>query len=316
MRDYAKVCPGFWTGETGRHLRQYGRDAQLVALYLITGPSANMIGLYILALPLLEHHTGLSRQGALEALRSLSEGGFCQYDEAAEEVWVPEMACYQVGPTLKKEDNQVKGVTRELQQFRKSRFFKEFLDRYGEAYHLNDHPDLKPLRSPSEGPCKPLRSQEQEQEQDLFAAGKPPHAKGKALRKKAAPAPRPRNPIFDAIAEATGLDPKTAGSSIGQAAATIEAAGYTAEDVRRFVEEAPRRFPWVKGNLTQSFIAQKIGVVRTPLPGEGAAAQTEEEYNAQLKADRQAEEGARALARTRGPISIKAARPLSGKEAG
>jgi hypothetical protein len=166
MRDFAKVCPSFWTGDTGRRLRQLGRDAQLVALYLVTGPSATMIGLYQLALPLLCHHTGLDEEGALEALRNLSEGGFAFYDAAAEEVWVPEMAAYQVGPALAKEDNRVKGVARELLQFRKSRFFGQFLRRYGEAYHLAGRPELKPLRSPSEGPCKCLRSQEQEQEKE------------------------------------------------------------------------------------------------------------------------------------------------------
>jgi len=50
MRDFAKVCGQFWIGETGRKLRAAGRDAQTVALYLITCPSANMLGLYYLPL--------------------------------------------------------------------------------------------------------------------------------------------------------------------------------------------------------------------------------------------------------------------------
>ena len=33
-------------------------------------------------------------EGASKALRSLSEGGFAHYDDAADEVWVPEMAAY------------------------------------------------------------------------------------------------------------------------------------------------------------------------------------------------------------------------------
>ena len=43
-RDYAIVTPQFWTGTTGREIRARGRDAQLVALYLMTSPHANMLG--------------------------------------------------------------------------------------------------------------------------------------------------------------------------------------------------------------------------------------------------------------------------------
>jgi hypothetical protein len=50
MRDYAKVAPTFWNGETGKKIRELGRDAQVVALYLITCPSSNWIGLYYLPL--------------------------------------------------------------------------------------------------------------------------------------------------------------------------------------------------------------------------------------------------------------------------
>jgi hypothetical protein len=258
VREFAKVCPGFWTGETGRLLRQRGRDAQLVALYLVTGPSANMIGLYHLALPLLCHHTGLSPDEALAALRALSEapseglgspfeapskggkGGFAYYDEATEEVWVPEMACFQIGPTLAQEDNRVKGVARELLQFRKSKYFNEFMRRYGEAYHLADRPELKPLGSPFEGASKPLRSQEQEQEiEQEFPMADELHANGTANGK-----PRKRNELWDAVVEITGADqtiPRAAGH-IGKVVKELKAARppYTPAEVRA-LPEAIRR---------------------------------------------------------------------------
>lgn len=97
MRDYAKVAPQFWTGTTGRALRAEGRDCQLLALYLITSPHATMIGLYYMPLPLLCHETGLSREGASKALRSLGALGFAHYDPERELVWVPEMARFQLG---------------------------------------------------------------------------------------------------------------------------------------------------------------------------------------------------------------------------
>src|SRR5437899_9218726 len=75
VREYAKVAPQFWTGETGKRIRALGRDAQVVALYLVSSPSSTMLGFYYLPIPTLCHEIGISRQGALKALRSLSEAG-------------------------------------------------------------------------------------------------------------------------------------------------------------------------------------------------------------------------------------------------
>lgn len=159
MRDYAKVSPRFWVGETGRAIRALGPECQVVALYLITSPHANMLGLYYLPLPFLAYETGLSLEGASEALRSLSEAGFCQYDEASEHVWVVEMARFQIGERLSQNDNQVKGVRRELANLSKTALVQAFTEKYAAAFHLE-------IESPSEAPSEPLRSQEQEQEQE------------------------------------------------------------------------------------------------------------------------------------------------------
>ena len=165
MRDYSKVAPQFWTGETGRKFRGDHRT-QVIALYLITCPSANMIGLYYLPMPVMCHEIGSPLEGASKGLRSLSEGGFAHYDDDSETVWVPEMAVYQMGPTLSEKDNQIKGIVRLLETYRKSPFANCFYDKYKESYHLPDMDFSKPLRSPFEAPSKPLRSQEQEQEQE------------------------------------------------------------------------------------------------------------------------------------------------------
>ena len=166
MRDYAKVSPLFWTGRTGRAIRAAGRDAQVIALYLITCPSATMTGLYYCPLPTLYHETGSPLQGASKALRRLSEVGFAYYDEATETVFVPEMAKFQIGETMKADDNRVKAIIKELIAAKSSPFVKDFHAKYAEAYHLPPLSDLKALQSPSEAPPKPLRSQEQEQEQE------------------------------------------------------------------------------------------------------------------------------------------------------
>lgn len=166
MRDYSKVSPRFWTGETGRQIRTLGRDAQVIAFYVFTSPSANMLGLYYLALPTLCHETGSSLEGARKALRSLSEVGFAHYDEGSEHIFVPNMAREQIGERLKAKDNRHVAVLKELEQLRKIPFFNDFLDKYREAFELHCVEPSKPLRSPFEVPSKPLRSQEQEQEQE------------------------------------------------------------------------------------------------------------------------------------------------------
>jgi hypothetical protein len=130
-----------------------------MAAYLMTCPNSNMIGMYYLPIPTLCHEVGISKQGALKALRSLSEGGFAHYDPLSEYVFVPEMAHYQIGEPLSENDNRVKGIKNELQTMRKCIYFNNFLNRYRESFHLEEI-------SPSEAPCKPLRSQEQEQEQE------------------------------------------------------------------------------------------------------------------------------------------------------
>jgi len=170
MRDYARISPLFWTGETGRFIRSCGHEAQVIALYLLTSPGSNMIGLYYLPMVVLCHETGSPFEGASKALRRLSEGGFAHYDERSETVWVVEMARFQVGEKLKRDDNRVKGIQKELEQYRKSPFFLGFYGRYEKDFHLAPLPEMeapsKPLASPFEGPSEPLRSQEQEQEQE------------------------------------------------------------------------------------------------------------------------------------------------------
>lgn len=157
MREYGKIAPTFWNGETGKKIRKAGRDAQVVACYLVTAPSSNMLGMYYLPIPVIVHEVGITPEGALKALRSLLEAGFAQYDEASEHVFVFRMAYYQVGDVLKAQDNRVISIKKQLENLRKIPFFNQFLDRYREAFHLHDV-------SPSEGPSKPLRSQEQDQD--------------------------------------------------------------------------------------------------------------------------------------------------------
>ena len=158
MRDYGKVSPQFWVGRTGKSLRG-DLEAQVVALYLMTSPHANMIGVYYCPVEYIAKETGLPIEGASKALQSLIDSDFCTYEEGSEAVFVHRMAVFQVGETLQPKDLRVKGVLREWSNIANPQLRQAFADRYAAAYHL-------PTGQKSEAPCKPLASQEQEQEQE------------------------------------------------------------------------------------------------------------------------------------------------------
>jgi hypothetical protein len=141
MRDYAIMTQGFWTGETGRALRG-DPAAQVVAMYLVTCPSSNMIGLYHLEIPVMACETGLDLATTTKALRRVCETGFSSYDSDSETVFVPEMAKFQISDELTPRDKRVKGVEKTLLQMRKSRFCRDFLEKYGRRFSL----DVQALR--------------------------------------------------------------------------------------------------------------------------------------------------------------------------
>ncbi|MBI2817809.1 MAG: hypothetical protein HYX72_12800 [Acidobacteria bacterium] len=195
MRNYAMISPLFWIDETGKKLRRAGEGVQLVALYLMTCPAANMLGLYYLALPTLCHEVGKDKEEVSKALKILSDLGFAHYDAESEYVWIPEMARIQIGQTLKvgqrlkAGDKQRVGIERELQQIRSKKLVNLFLERYADDFNLEietesdrhggfnggedtpsegvanlAEPLSKPHRRGTNNSAKPIRSKEQEQE--------------------------------------------------------------------------------------------------------------------------------------------------------
>jgi HNH endonuclease len=136
MRDYGKVAPQFWTGSTGRLLRGHP-TAQIVALYLVTSPTSNMLGLYYLPVPTIAHETGIAAPSVEAALEELRTVGFAVYDFSTETVFVPQMAAYQIGDSLKVNDNRRVAVIRELERVSHDEFRGLFLDRYGPVYNLD-----------------------------------------------------------------------------------------------------------------------------------------------------------------------------------
>ena len=176
MREYGKVSPTFWTGKTGRQIQKLGGiEAVLLAFYLMTNRHSNMIGLYYLPVSYIVEDIGVmpfkgASKGLLRAFEALKEADFAFYDDTSKEIYLPEMATYQIAECLKPGDRQIQGVMNLLFQYRKSCFFWDFYEKYKVPFNLPEIDPIeapsKALRSPLEAPCKPLRSQEQEQEQE------------------------------------------------------------------------------------------------------------------------------------------------------
>ncbi len=161
MRDYGKVSPQFWIGKTGKSLRG-NAEAQVLAIYLMTSPHANMIGVYHCPVAYMAHETGLSLEGASKALQCLIDADFCTFDAEDEYVFVHQFALHQVGESLDPKDKRCKGVENELAKVPKNQCWQSFRAHYAVPYNL---PLPTQNASPSEAPTKPLASQKQEQEQ-------------------------------------------------------------------------------------------------------------------------------------------------------
>ncbi len=165
VRDYAKISPQFWIGKTGKELRAAGHEAQLVALYLMSNPHANWLGLYYLPVAFIAHETGLTLEGALKGLRICIQVGFCSHDEQTEMVFVHGMASYQIGESLDLNDKKCKGIHREYEDLPDNPFLSMFYERYAKAFHLPKKRHFRPKNvSPSEGASVPPRSTETETE--------------------------------------------------------------------------------------------------------------------------------------------------------
>lgn len=166
MREYGKVSPHFWTGSTGKQLRQCP-ESLVVSMYLMTSPHANMLGLYYMPLLYVAHETGLGMEGASKGLQWACEAGFCSYDHDSEMVWVHEMARFQIADKLKSTDKRSIGVQNEYNSLPSNPYLASFYDKYSQAFCMTEKRENTAKKSvKSEAPSKPLVSQEQEQEQE------------------------------------------------------------------------------------------------------------------------------------------------------
>lgn len=204
MRAYGKVSPTFWTRGTGRAMRG-NKAAQLLAIYLMSAPTANMVGMFYLPLVTISHETGLTMsevEGALKALGRPFEGdskSFLVYSEASETVFVRSMAAWQLGlakgECLKSADKRVKNIEFLLRECSDARMLQEFWEEHAQTLCLPepwwDAPS-KPLRSPLQDSSEGLRSQLQSQSQSQSQVQEQPQESSRTISKPETPKPSPK----------------------------------------------------------------------------------------------------------------------------
>jgi len=128
----AQLRSTFWTGSTGRLLSALPPGeavaGKLLGIYLVSGPMAELYGLYRLDLGLAAWHTSLDLATVERALTRLSELGYARYEDGW--VWVIEMAAYQLQAPLKPTDLRVKHIVRWYEALPPNPFLGAFFDRY------------------------------------------------------------------------------------------------------------------------------------------------------------------------------------------
>lgn len=137
----------FWTGETGRLIKKAGKDAQILAIYLITNNEANKIGLYYLGQDKALRFLAVSAIEFNEAMQALIAIGFCDYDDDTGMVFIYNMAGHQIGFNLKMNDNKIIGVHNLLKSYPKNdRLVKAFVSHNQHFFHIpaegNDIPEI------------------------------------------------------------------------------------------------------------------------------------------------------------------------------
>jgi hypothetical protein len=120
---YRTVHERFWRDPKVTKLSPKNK---LLFLYLITSADAHYSGIYYCPLQMIKLETGLSDKEVIEGIDTLSKGYMIEYDMGTNEVFVLNMAKFQV---VSKQ--QIKGVANHFSNAVQSKvLIRKFLDRY------------------------------------------------------------------------------------------------------------------------------------------------------------------------------------------
>jgi len=164
VSPYGIVTGDFWTGPTGKAIRAAGgKDAQILALYLMSAHHATMIGLYRLSFHAIVEESGLTDEEVTIGFAALEHVHFASFDTETEHVWVREMAKYRLnltGAPLAKKDKRLVGAQRLFDSLLPNPYLIPFYERYRIELRLTRPPKsrLLPLQRTFEGASKPLGS--------------------------------------------------------------------------------------------------------------------------------------------------------------
>jgi len=145
---YSKVFVKIWHSKDFRTLSEEGK---MLFLYLLTSPHRNMGGFYYLPLPYLCFDVGLDEKRVIKAFKELTDKDMALYDYDTQVVLIKKWFCY--NPI--ENDNQAKGLNKQLAEIPKSRLFKPFVDCVKE-YCKYIESILKGFDKPFENPSETL----------------------------------------------------------------------------------------------------------------------------------------------------------------
>ncbi len=145
---YSKVFVKIWHSKDFRMLSEEGK---MLFLYLLTSPHRNMGGFYYLPLPYLCFDVGLDEKRITKALQELADRDMALYDFDAQVVLIKKWFCY--NPI--ENENQAKGLNKQLAEIPKSKLFKPFVNCVKE-YCKYIESILKGFDIPSENPSETL----------------------------------------------------------------------------------------------------------------------------------------------------------------
>ena len=118
---YSKVFVKIWHSKDFRTLSEEGK---MLFLYLLTSPHRNMGGFYYLPLPYLCFDVGLDEKRVSKAFKELADKDMALYDYNTQVVLIKKWFCY--NPI--ENENQAKGLNKQLAEVPKSRLFEPFID--------------------------------------------------------------------------------------------------------------------------------------------------------------------------------------------
>ena len=145
---YSKIFVKIWHSKDFRTLSEEGK---MLFLYLLTSPHRNMGGFYYLPFPYVCFDVGLDEKRVIKAFEELTDKDMALYDYNTQVVLIKKWFCY--NPI--ENENQAKGLNKQLAEIPKSKLFKPFVNCVKE-YCKYIESILKGVDIPSENPSETL----------------------------------------------------------------------------------------------------------------------------------------------------------------